>query len=405
MARSGQGKRRSEDALPDRQADVLTDALGSLTPLTVREQFATQHLGRYLASHAVGPPTVAATQALIHGFATPWQTQGLDAWDTWLGTLSGFREDLAELLGGDAESYCPQVSISAAFAALLGAFPRPAATRNVWLAHETTFPSLGFVLARAERLGLRCRLIPTAHDPSDPQTWADAMTEDVCGALVMHVHSNSGKIAPVGEISSLGRERDIRIVVDVAQSAGVLPFSVESDGGDAVIGTCVKWLCGGPGACFLWVRPDAAASLQPMNIGWFSHENPFEFDIHRFRDARGAARFWGGTPSIAPFVGAAASLRTICSIGVDTVGRVNRTLTQRFVDGLPPRWRDALDLRRNGATLCLDAADFLPRLQDSLKATNIRFDVRGRIVRLSFHVFNTADDADCASSAWRHATH
>jgi kynureninase len=213
------------------------------------------------------------------------------------------------------------------------------------------------------------------------------------------VHSNTGRVAPVAEVARLCRQRDILCVVDVAQSAGILPWQVETLGADAVLGSCIKWLCGGPGAGFLWLRPALCAQLDPVDVGWFSHADPFEFDIHHYQPAADARRFWGGTPDVAPFVIAAQSLRELADIGVTRVLAHNRALIDVFRDALPPRWHGEVRIDGHGGTLCMSAGDDADRIAAQLGAAGGRFDRRGNTLRLSFHLCNdTADAARLAAA-------
>jgi selenocysteine lyase/cysteine desulfurase len=207
------------------------------------------------------------------------------------------------------------------------------------------------------------------------------------------VHSNTGAVAPVAEIVRLCRAADAISVIDIAQSAGVVPLALDTLDADVVIGSCIKWLCGGPGAAFLWLRPGLAERLTPSAVGWFSHENPFEMDIRSFRYAPGALRFWGGTPSVAPYVCAAASLRVIERIGVRNVFAHNRELVAAFRAALPREWQGRIDAGRMGGTICLDVGDQVAPVRERLLAEQARFDVRGTTLRLSFHVFNTVEQA------------
>jgi kynureninase len=356
--------------------------------------------GPYLLTHSVGCLTKAAEIAIREEFLEPWSRLGGDAWEQWLVAHEAFREALAALLGGGAADYCPQPSVSAGLATLLGSLPEPARSRRVWVAAEDSFPSVGFVLHQARRRGYELRLIPRHLSPAATDSWAEAITDDVCGALITHVHSNTGVKAPVREIAQLCADRGALSVVDIAQSAGIVPLDVSQLGADVVLGSCVKWLCGGPGAGFLWVRDSLIPSLDPTQIGWFSHALPFEFDIHSYRHAPDARRFWGGTPTVAPFVTAAASLRVLRGIGSQHVWAHNRSLVAEFTRSLPDRWREKLGQPPGGGTLCLDLADELAVVREALTARGARFDGRGSVLRLSFHLCNSADDARMAAGAW-----
>jgi selenocysteine lyase/cysteine desulfurase len=163
----------------------------------------------------------------------------------------------------------------------------------------------------------------------------------------------------------------------------------------------VKWLCGGPGAGFLWIRPDLVASLEPDDVGWFSHADPFEMDIHSFRYAPDARRFWGGTPSVASYVVAAASLRVIGDLGVDSILTHNRRLIAAFTDELPAAWRARLPSWPMGGTLCIPLGERLADVTAAMAAAGVSFDCRGDVVRLSFHACNTAGDAVQVARAWQ----
>ena len=192
--------------------------------------------------------------------------------------------------------------------------------------------------------------------------------------------------------------------MDVAQSAGILPWTVEELGADAVLGSCIKWLCGGPGAGFLWLRPELCAGLEPVDVGWFSHADPFEFDIHHFEPAADARRFWGGTPDVAPFVIAAQSLREMHDIGVPRIFAHNRQLIAVFSEALPARWRDEVRTEGHGGTLCIAAGGAAGPVAARLAADGVRFDRRGDTLRLSFHLCNDAADAARIAHAFHDPT-
>ncbi len=335
----------------------------------------------YLLSHSAGLlPTAARGEFEAH-FFTPWAAKPGESWPLWLNAIDNFRSALASLLGGRMADYCPQPNVSAGlFALLSGLTLEKGRDKVVVSAHA--FPSLGFVAQQAERLGFCFELLE--GDPADITIWDAALTPDVAVVLVMHVHSNTSVVSPVTEIADLARARGIFSIIDVAQSAGILPIDVGAWRADALIGSCLKWLCGGPGAGFLWCPHD----LKPLNVGWFSHENPFEFDIRDFRYAPDARRFWGGTPSVASCVLATTGIRTITGIGIETILRHNRALIARF---------DPSDRSGKGGTLCYKPAE-IEKTMAALTATGCRFDRRDDTLRLSFHIYNTESDADIVAA-------
>lgn len=353
----------------------------------IRSRFEIPGGGPYLLAHSVGALPRAARTSLERAMLAPWAEKGSDGWPDWLAAVDGFRAALAGLLGGDASQYCPQANLSGGLFRLLAGLP-PEPGRDVVLASEQSFPSIGFALAGLERLGYRLKLLE--GDPADAGRWAAAIGPGTAAVVVMHVHSNSGVVGPVAEVAALAKAAGALAVVDVAQSAGVLPVDLPSLGVDAAIGSCVKWLCGGPGAGWLWATPDLTARAEPIDIGWFSHENPFEFDIRDFRYASDARRFWGGTPSVAPYALATGAIETITAIGVDAVLAANRRLIARVAARAGDRWF-APDRSGHGGTLCIPAG---PELEAALRAAGCRLDRRGETLRLSFHVYNTEAEAD-----------
>lgn len=350
--------------------------------------------GIYLLSHSIGlPPANARRQAEAEYFNI-WEKNTPDAWPLWLASIDRFRAALGSLFNSSVSNFCPQTNLSSAMTKILYALLRQQ-DRPTILLTEQDFPSIGFVLDRATSLGFRLKFIPTQHDAADLSTWDEHMTPDVGFALITHVHSNTSCAVPVRDIVALARERGAVSIVDIAQSAGIVPIDLASWKADFVIGSCVKWLCGGPGAGYLWVNPDIVASCEPVDVGWFSHNDPFEFDIHHFEYANDALRFWGGTPSVLPFVVARSSLELILAIGVDAIQAHNRVLSEKIVAAVND---DALvsprDASLRGGTVVLNLGARQADVTERLSAARIYCDARATGIRLSPHIYNSADEID-----------
>lgn len=353
--------------------------------------------GHYLLSHSVGCLPVAARMRLEEALFAPWAAAGSDAWPAWLGAIEAFRTALAGLLGGAPAYWCPQPGVSAGVFKLISALPR--GERRTLLVSRHAFPSIGHALTGLERLGYAVRFVD--GNPTDLASWDRAMDGTVAAAVFMHVHSNSGLISPVSALAAIARARGIFTIADICQSAGIIPLTVGRLGVDAVVGSCVKWLCGGPGAGFLWVDPDGLDRLTPPDRGWFSHEDPFEFAIDDFRYAPDARRFWGGTPSIAPYVLATAGIAVIAAAGVPEILAHNRTLLGRLRDRLSDRWTDGMDMTARGGTVCLDLGAAASAAERRLRDAGCHVDRRGDTLRLSFHIFNDAADCDAVAECLR----
>ncbi|MDP5029619.1 aminotransferase class V-fold PLP-dependent enzyme [Paraglaciecola sp.] len=357
--------------------------------LDIAAQFAVPQ-GMYLLSHSVGCLSHQARHVLNERYLNPWQQHGGEAWPLWLGIIDDFCHELGGVLGVDAKDICPQQNVSSALTKYLMSMPVKA-HKNVILMHASAFPSLGFVAKRLEQQGYRFELIPENQHPRDCDVWADKINHHTAIVLITHVHSNSGIKSPVADIAKLAKAQNAKVVVDIAQSVGVVPIDITQWQVDCVLGSCVKWLCGGPGAGFIWLESAQLSELQPIDVGWFSHANPFEFDIEHFVYANDAKRFWGGTPNVASYATALGSLQQLKKIGIEQIAKHNFQLREKVYQAAQPLLLSQHKLKEEGGTLCLDfkPAALLAVIED-LTALNAHYDQRAGVLRLSFHIYNTA---------------
>ncbi|GAC33748.1 aminotransferase class V-fold PLP-dependent enzyme [Paraglaciecola polaris] len=348
--------------------------------------------GMYLLSHSVGCLPVLTRSSVAQSYFEPWQQHGGDAWPQWLNIIEQFCHELADLFNTSADDICPQSSVSNGLSQYLQALPLK--TARTVLMHASAFPSLGFAVQGLAAYGFNLKLIDKDIDPNDLDAWQALLTDDVAVAVITHVHSNSGVLSDVAGIAQLCRAKNVCCVVDVAQSAGLIPIDLQSWQVDLVLGSCVKWLCGGPGAGFMWVNPGHVNELTPKNIGWFSHESPFEFDIEHFSYAKSAKRFWGGTPSILPYASALVGIQQINNIGVPKIYAHSKALQRIVLDHAAEYLLNPIGLAYSGGTLCLHLAK--PRLEalvSGLTQANAYFDQRRDGIRLSWHIYNTEQEA------------
>lgn len=358
--------------------------------------------GVYLLTHSVGRPPRDSGEAFDAVFHAPWRGAG-EPWSAWIGVIDEFCAVLARLLGARQDDICPQPDVSTAFARVLRCLPSLTTRREVLLSHRD-FPSLGFVADGLKSLGLELRFLPEHADESDPEQWRSSITDNTAAVLVTQVQSNTGVQVPVAEICAVVRDGGALSVVDAAQAAGIVSIDVQRIGADFLVGSCVKWLCGGPGAGFLWVDPDLVTRCEPGALGWFSHADPFEFDIHSFRYHEGAKRFWGGTPSVAPCAIAAHSITRLLEIGIEPIRRHNLALGDRLRSGVPPECRvSPAEAGQRGGTVILDFADRNEAAALALADAGVHVDRRGPGFRLSPHVCNDTGDIDAVLQVLRGA--
>jgi selenocysteine lyase/cysteine desulfurase len=350
--------------------------------MSARDLFEVPGPGPYLLSHSVGCLPRRSRERIARDLLDPWAAHGSDGWGVWLAAIEGFRGAVARLIGGEVAEICPQPSVSAALSNILSGLKREPG-RDVLLVSAHAFASVGFAMRQLGALGYRLELIPEDRNPADPQSWADALGPHVAAIVPMHVHSNSGLVSPMAAIAAIARAAGAVSIVDACQAVGIIPVAPRDWGVDALVGSSVKWLCGGPGAGFLWVRRELIGEMEPVQVGWFSHADPFAFDIRDFRYADDARRFWGGTPAPAPCVLAASGIKTVLDIGQERILRANRALIAAAGDAAGVEF----DMANRGGTLCLTGED-VEAAEAALRSLDCHFDRRGRILRLSFHVWN-----------------
>ena len=345
----------------------------------------TGHEGVYLLSHSIGL-ALRGSRVIATDYFDTWEHHTADAWPRWLAGIDAFRDALARLLNTNARAICPQSNVSSGLTKALESV-RHEFDHPTLLISEDAFPSLGFVSSRS---GYEVRYLPRDVDITDPTAWS-AQLGGVDVAVITHVHSNTGESVPVPAITTAARAAGAITIVDVAQSVGIIPIDLDEWGADIVLGSCVKWLSGGPGAGWLWVSDALIDRCVPTDVGWFSHEAPFEFDIHDYRDAPDALRFWGGSPTVIPFLIAAHSIATIDTFGVDRIREQNLALTDHLIAQLGDRVTSPHEREHRSGTAIIRAD---ASVVADLAALGIDVDHRSDGIRVSPHVHTSVGDLD-----------
>ena len=359
----------------------------------IEKQFI-KHEGTYLLSHSVGLPLKVTKSKSEDEFWKPWVNANEDIWGHWFSHIEHFRHQLAKLLNSETKNFCPQNNISSAVTKIIFSLEVPV-KKNVILMSEEDFPSVAFALQQSKSLGYKLRYMPSGLDLNDIQVWDDYLVNDVALVLVTQVQSNNGRQLPISPITFMAKQRSILSLVDIAQAIGILPIDIQKWSADFIVGSCIKWLSGGPGAGFMWVNPDILETCKPSDVGWFSHEDPFEFKIHDFRYAKDALRFWGGTPSVHPYLVAVQGLEFVCKIGVEAIRQHNLAMTDLIIEVLDEN--DLIspsDYELRSGTMIIHFGKNHERMVQLLHDNSVYFDSRSKGIRFSPHLYNTQVQAD-----------
>lgn len=346
----------------------------------------------YLLNHSAGLPPLSAPGALSRDLFGPWVASDDQVWTHWMTAFDRFRAALAGVINHEAAMICPQPSVTSGLSQVLNSVTATPGRKRLLIA-ERAFPSLGFALATAQRHGFELSIIPDTEDTLDPDMWSRYIDEQVHCVVFTHVHSNTSECHDIASLCALARARGALSVVDVAQSIGVRPVNAQAWDADFIVGSCIKWLCGGPGAGFMWVNPDLLAQCEPTEVGWFSHSNPFEFDIRHFEYAGDALRFWGGTPSVAPALVAAHAIESLLDLGLTQIETRNRALVAQLCDAIDDPWLvSPREPAQRGGSVVLNFQSQQNTFIDNLREAKLQFDVRKEGVRLSPHFYNNGED-------------
>jgi kynureninase len=301
------------------------------TNAVLRAEFPILDSSTYLVSHSMGAAPLAA-RAALERYWNDWATDGPEAWERWLPEIGEIADGVGSIIGAPPGSVflAPNVSVlQAALASSLRFTP----DRNEVVYEALQFPSLTYVWTEWQRYGARPRIVPS----EDGRTIAteriiDAITERTVIAVLSHAYYVSGAVADVRAIQAHCRKTGTLLCVDAYQTTGVFPYDVMEWDLDIVTGGSHKWLCGGPGCGWIYVRPGLQAALEPAVTGWMAHARPFSFEPAPITHAPGMYRWGNGTPTIPGYVVAKPGHDLIRRVGVRNIREHNVRLTTLIAD-------------------------------------------------------------------------
>jgi kynureninase len=347
----------------------------------------------YLNSCSLGALSRRAEQRL-DTFREEWHARGAAAWyETWMGRLAGLRARVAGMIGGQSDEIALSASVSAALSVIGSALDHAHRPRVVCAALD--FPTLAYQWMA--RPGVDVVQVPTDDGATiDLQRWADAVDDRTAVLATSHVFFTTGAIQDLRALASIAHAAGALLLVDAYQSAGQLPIDVRADDVDVLITGPLKWLMGGPGLAYTWVRRDLVDELRPGIAGWFGVADQFAFDIERFRLKDDARRFELGTPALPTVHTALGGQEIVDEIGVPRIRERNRRLTDRLVD----RAREAgFALRlapepEDRSAIVMIAETDPGAAVEALADAGFIVDARPGYVRVSPHFYNTEAEID-----------
>src|SRR5215467_7290778 len=272
--------------------------------------------------------------------------------------------------------------------------------RNKVVYSDMNFPSVMYFWEAQKAIGARVHMVKTDDGITVPlDRLLDAIDEETLLVPVSHVVFRSAFINDAQAIVDKAHKVGALVVLDTFQSLGTVPVDAQKLNVDFVCGGVLKWLCGGPGVGYLYVRPDLGAKLTPRLTGWMAHQHPFDFEIGPNRYTDPPFRFMNGTPHVPSLEAARPGLKIISEVGICRIREKSRRQTEKLI-ALADRHGWKVNTPRNsderGGTVSIDMPDSAEVCRELLRR-DVLVDYRPKAgVRFSPHFYNTDEDLETA---------
>ncbi len=381
--------------------------------LALRSEFPILERATYLVSNSLGPMP-RTVPAKLAEYAAAWGEHGVKAWNFgWWEMPVTVGNVIAPLIGAGENEVVMLPNVTIAQSVVFSALDFPP-ERNRIVMTGLDFPSVRYAAHEiAARLGAEVVSVPSDDGIGiDTGRVLDAIDERTRLVAVSHVLFRSAYVMDAERICRRAREMGALVALDAFHSVGIVPVDVKALGVDFLTGGVLKWLCGGPGACFLYVSPAVADRLSPALTGWQAHEEPFRFEPE-MRFTTGAFRWLNGTPVIPALYAGVEGPKIVRRAGVEAIRRKSMRQTARLIelaDERGYRVRAPRDAERRGGTVAVDlpSAELVAR---DLVSQDILIDFRvGAGIRIAPHFFTEdgeldtvfeAIDASLATGSWK----
>jgi kynureninase len=353
--------------------------------LAYRARFPILEHTTYLINHSLGAMPAAAERRVAE-YAETWKTRGIRAWaEGWWTMPLTVGDQVGRIIGAPPGTTVMHQNVAIAEAIVLSCF-RPVGSRNRVVYERGNFPSVRYLYQAQSDLE-----VVVCDDDADV---ADALDERTLLVPITHVLFKTGEIQDVASIVRRAHEVGAHVVLDAYQSAGIVPLDVTALGVDFAVGGSVKWLCGGPGNGWLYVRRDLVERLEPTFMGWQAHARPFAFEPE-LEYAEGVARFLTGTPNVPALYAGTAGYDVVEEVGVAAIRERSLRLTELLIGLLDERGFEVVSPRseeRRGGTVVVTVPEF-EAVHKELSERQILCDFRPDVgLRLGPHFFTTEDE-------------
>jgi kynureninase len=362
--------------------------------LAWRKQFPILSHTTYMISHSLGAMPERARERMAE-YADTWASRGIRAWEEgWWEMPVTVGNLVGRIIGAGEGEVILQQNVSICQWVVCSCFDWRA-RRNKLVTDGLNFPSNNYIHHGLERNGARVVTVPSKDGFTLPvERILEAIDEETALVSVSHVAFRSSYVQDVARIAQRAREVGAMVCADLYQSAGTLPVDVGALEVEFATGGSVKWLCGGPGAGYLYVRRDLWDKLEPAATGWMAHESPFGFEGGPVRYSSDIFRFLNGTPNVPAMYAARSGYEIIDEIGVPRIREKSVRQTEQLIElALEAGFRinSPRDPAQRGGTVVIDVPNGKAVTQE-LARREILVDYRPQAgIRVAPH-FYTSDD-------------
>jgi kynureninase len=370
--------------------------------LQYRSEFPILERTTYLISNSLGAMPRGVYDAM-KGYADTWATRGVRAWEErWWMLASEVGDEIGALMNAPKGSVSTHQNVTTCQAVVASCFDF-SGKRNKVVYSDMNFPSVMYFWEAQQSRGARVHMVKTDDGITVPlQRLLDAIDETTLLVPISHVIFRSAFIQDAKAIIDKAHQVGAMVVLDTFQSLGTVPVDVQALNTDFACGGVLKWLCGGPGVGYLYVRPDLGKKLTPTLTGWTAHENPFAFEIGANRYTDPPYRFMNGTPHIPALEAARPGLKIIAEAGIECIREKSKRQTGRLIElATKQGWRvnSPRDTEQRGGTVSIDMPDAQEVCRELIKR-EILVDYRPKAgVRMSPHFYNTDEELETGINA------
>ncbi len=360
--------------------------------------------GAYFLYHSIGiyPGKAQDLATSLSAFAQVWGAADDGQWGHVLPLRGRFVDLWRGILNAPPGSVTTFENVTSGFHAFLTSLPPAHLAGKTVLVGADCFPSNHFLLQTlAPRLGFTLKTVPLRQGAAwvEEEDFTDLWTPDVGLALLTWVSSTSSHRINLAAMVARGRQMGALVGADITQAAGLIPFDVCAPEVDFALSTSLKWMCGTPGAGVLYAAPRLISHLNPDLAGWFSQDNPFNWDITAFARAPDIRRFDNGTPGCMAAIASLPALEWHARQDKPALLAHNRQLTAQIIEGADAMGLPLLTPRAEasrGGSIMVKLPPHLPAPQivAALRDQAISTDARGQTLRLSPGIITTAEGTD-----------